>query len=349
MAYEIAVMAAIMAIGPLILHGFVSGVINKMIIDQNQTQRMFQMRKDQLDVRPSKKNSPPPHTISFLYAALPRPSFLTPSHTNSLAPVARAPSYAWPQDYMRENNIPMDLRMRVRSNLEYRMRTDKIETDEEVLDLMPTSVRAQVLLHIAEPILDEVPGFAALDRAGKLTVAQRLTSEVYAPGDRIIVDRQPVDTLYMIARGRVEMWVGGVAASVLETGSYFGDIGTLLGTVSSLTVIANSHVEVYRLHRLDLIEVLEAFPACCAAIYAMAQRRLAWTTEQIQMADELRTSLLIQESLQEDGVGGPGGASTDAHVVLPSRRGGADRTRASVAPGAGLAKKSVMREYPAMR
>lgn len=66
-------------------------------------------------------------------------------------------------DYMRKKKIPMELRARIRENLEYKWRTKKIVDEKSVLAILPEATRAEIALWNAGPLLNAVPYFSNMD------------------------------------------------------------------------------------------------------------------------------------------------------------------------------------------
>lgn len=158
----------------------------------------------------------------------------------------------------------------------------QLVAEEDVLCLLPSAIRGQIMLHMTGHLLDSVPGIAdmvgepwalicpriaPLAREGrsptheflfcfgstqplamKLSLAHRLELQVFAPGDVILTEGQQGSHLFFIAKGSIVMSVGGVRVSVLGPGSYFGDVAAILQRcVRRMTIWA-----VYRVVQLGM-------------------------------------------------------------------------------------------------
>ena len=172
-------------------------------------------------------------------------------------------------EYARSKMLPAELKDRCILNLDYRWRTGKHLVEDDLISVLPSAVRAQVLLHMTKELLDAVPGICDLSHAACLSLASRLTPEYFAPGDRLVVQGMRSEFLFLISRGRVELAVGEERVSALEAGSYCGDLGTLLDVPSPCSAIAVTFVETYGIHRDHLHAVLADVPEVEEVIQAL--------------------------------------------------------------------------------
>lgn len=66
---------------------------------------------------------------------------------------------------------PAELRLRIKKNIEYRLRTNKVLDEGSILALLPSSLRSEVALCNLQCMLDNLPFFGGLDEGTKAAVA----------------------------------------------------------------------------------------------------------------------------------------------------------------------------------
>jgi hypothetical protein len=118
------------------------------------------------------------------------------------------------------------------------------------------------------------PLFGDFSREDLLAVFQGLRFRAFQPGDIIVGDGEPGDSLFVISSGRVKAFVKGPegryrVARELGEGDFFGEIAILYGRPRTATVTAAAPCELLELERMTVEtlastrprvrEVLEAF------------------------------------------------------------------------------------------
>jgi F-box/leucine-rich repeat protein 7 len=128
------------------------------------------------------------------------------------------------------------------------------------------------------------------------TLAMSLKPIQYTKGKFIIRQGEIAGEMYFVARGTADIIneeTGGSYGS-LQSGSFFGEIGILLQTVRTASVICSSDViNVFRLSKKDLDGVLLRFPEVSENIKEEANRRIKNETENTKLASFASTSSLV--------------------------------------------------------
>jgi putative ABC transport system ATP-binding protein len=111
--------------------------------------------------------------------------------------------------------------------------------------------------------LRKVPLFSGLAPSRLVAVAEKLRSENYPAGARIIRQGEEGDTLYLIGEGTVDVVLDEGAPSqehlaTLRAGQFFGEVAVVEDRLRAATVIATEPVRLYALHRNHFREVLAA-------------------------------------------------------------------------------------------
>jgi F-box/leucine-rich repeat protein 7 len=99
----------------------------------------------------------------------------------------------------------------------------------------------------------------------------------YTRGQFIIKQGEIAGEMYFVARGVAEILneVTGTHYGYLESGSFFGEIGILLQTVRTASVVCSSDViNVFKLSKKNLDNILLTFPEVSENIQLEAKRRI---------------------------------------------------------------------------
>lgn len=105
-------------------------------------------------------------------------------------------------------------------------------------------------------------------------LADELESMALAAGERIIRQGDLDDSLYIIARGEVRVHAGETTLARLGEREVFGELAVLDPEPRSATVTAETAVELYRLDREDLFELLPDHAEIVRGIFHVLCRRL---------------------------------------------------------------------------
>ena len=103
-------------------------------------------------------------------------------------------------------------------------------------------------------------GFPKLSDDSMRMMVRMCTKEEYFSGQNIITEGEVDTQYYVLRRGRVDVLVNEVKVNTLEWGMAFGEIGLLLNTKRTASIIANCPCEVYVLDRAGYETVLALLP-----------------------------------------------------------------------------------------
>lgn len=139
-----------------------------------------------------------------------------------------------------------------------RGREELREREEQVRDLSAVGLELD-----PQSLLRQVPAFRTLDAAHLESVAARLVSRTFLEGEVVVAEGSPGDSMFLIARGCVEVVTGGqgetpspeVSLSTLSAGAAFGELALLLGGPRRATVRALSPVNLLELPQSALHEL----------------------------------------------------------------------------------------------
>jgi small-conductance mechanosensitive channel len=131
--------------------------------------------------------------------------------------------------------------------------------------------------------LSKVDVFRALDAEKIDRLARRLRLVMFGPGEVILRQGDPGDSLYVVRSGRVLVRVGASDAgggkqreiTMLGAGQFFGEMSLMTGEARTATIVAQGDVECYVLAKDALQELLRDHPELAASISEILARRRA--------------------------------------------------------------------------
>ena len=113
--------------------------------------------------------------------------------------------------------------------------------------------------------LHNVPLFAGLTPETMTRIAEQLVQERYGAGENIVVQGDPGEAFYMVARGTADVLVDDGRAekrvNSVKDGDYFGEFALLTEGPRTATVRAATPIEVYSLSRQDFLNLVEQEPS----------------------------------------------------------------------------------------
>ncbi len=124
------------------------------------------------------------------------------------------------------------------------------------------------------------PLFEGFDEDELLAVIQGLRLLTFGPGDVIVTEGEPGQSVFILASGEVKVFVrspGGhdVPVGALGEGSFFGEMSTLSGQPRSATVTAASPCDLLELDRATLDRIAVSHPNVRAVLEEFSHRRAA--------------------------------------------------------------------------
>ena len=140
----------------------------------------------------------------------------------------------------------------------------------------------------ADPqLLTEVPIFSLLDEKERATLAERVDTVQFSAGTALFNRGDPGDSLYVVSSGAVEIFFKNDTGEriVLETatrGHFFGEISLLDGGARTASAVATEDVEVVRVDREDLSELIRLQPGAAMELLSATGRRLRETNEKLR-------------------------------------------------------------------
>jgi cAMP-dependent protein kinase regulator len=122
------------------------------------------------------------------------------------------------------------------------------------------------------------PLFAGFSSAELLAVIRGLRLATYEPGDIILAEGEPGDSLFLVSSGVVKAFVKSpsgryVEIRELQEGDFFGEISVLSGKPRSATVTAAAPCELLELDRPTIDSITASHPRVREVLDAFCQER----------------------------------------------------------------------------
>lgn len=189
----------------------------------------------------------------------------------------------WIDDLLRDDPIDSE----VRSIVWYALHRNGIELPFPSLNVNMTEMNEDRLQRKQDEdyarrvdALSRVDVFRALDAEKVDRLARRLRMVIFGPGEVILRQGDPGDSLYVVRSGKVvvQINVHGAAheLATLAAGQFFGEMSLMTGESRTATVVAKTDVECYIVDKEAFQEILEEKPELAGIISdILSQRQVA--------------------------------------------------------------------------
>lgn len=143
--------------------------------------------------------------------------------------------------------------------------------------------------------LSEQDVFGALGTDNITAIARQSRVEWFAPGDRLIAQRDIGDFAYLILDGRVTVEVSRgadrIVVAAIEAGGLVGEIGALTDTPRTADVVARKKVAALRIEQATIRDLLVRDPGAGMRILAEMGKRLQAVNRAIAILTQATTAL----------------------------------------------------------
>ncbi len=164
----------------------------------------------------------------------------------------------WVKDYM----WVQDIDAKIRENIWYVYGRNDLSIPFPVRHvLIERSAAASPAGPDYSGMLRHVDLFEPLSEQERESVAKSAVKYIYAPGELILRQGDPGDSMFIICKGRVEVRLppareGAQQVAVLEQGSFFGEMALLTGEARMADVYAVDEVEVLEIRKQSIQQLL---------------------------------------------------------------------------------------------
>lgn len=198
----------------------------------------------------------------------------------------------WTDRYDRINEIDASIRQRIwyvfqRENIGFAFPTRTLYVERKRAEATPEDRAAS-----AAEVLSQVSLFEPLSQSEIATLASGSKNRVYAPGELIVRRGQEGRSMFVIARGAVEIQIPSAKRSTAKisigVNDFFGEMSLLTGEPRSATVVAIEETEVLQIKKETLKPLFEANPDLMRSIGEIIAERRAFLKAEENMEESLR-------------------------------------------------------------
>jgi len=137
-------------------------------------------------------------------------------------------------------------------------------------------------------VMQEMPLFRNVDQKQLRVVAMMGEARTYRDGERLFEKGDEGDAAYIVVNGEVEVLVpsDGTEQTVatLGKGELFGEMAVLCDQSRTTAIAAKTDLEVLRLDRDVVLNLMREFPAITLELVRILGRRLERTTRELSQA-----------------------------------------------------------------
>jgi hypothetical protein len=159
------------------------------------------------------------------------------------------------------------------------------DNDLEGLDYLAPSEEVMEGTPEPQPVLS-TPLFEGFAEDELLAVMRGMNLKTFAPGDVLMAEGAPGDSLYVLTTGTVKCWVRDpkghyMKVQELPEGAFFGEISVLTGKPRTATLTAASYCEALELDKKTLDSITAKHPHVREVLKKFHEQRAQDTVEAI--------------------------------------------------------------------
>ncbi|XP_062977605.1 potassium voltage-gated channel subfamily H member 2 [Elgaria multicarinata webbii] len=166
------------------------------------------------------------------------------------------------REFIRFHQIPNPLRQRLEEYFQHAWSyTNGIDMNA-VLKGFPECLQADICLHLNRTLLQNCRPFKGATKGCLRALAMKFKTTHAPPGDTLVHAGDVLTALYFISRGSIEILRGDVVVAILGKNDIFGEPLNLYARPgkSNADVRALTYCDLHKIHREDLLEVLDMYP-----------------------------------------------------------------------------------------
>ncbi|XP_069585346.1 voltage-gated inwardly rectifying potassium channel KCNH2 isoform X1 [Ranitomeya imitator] len=166
------------------------------------------------------------------------------------------------REFIRFHQIPNPLRQRLEEYFQHAWSyTNGIDMNA-VLKGFPECLQADICLHLNRSLLQNCKPFKGAAKGCLRALAMKFKTTHAPPGDTLVHAGDVLTALYFLSRGSIEILRGDVVVAILGKNDIFGEPLNLYARPgkSNADVRALTYCDLHKIHREDLLEVLDMYP-----------------------------------------------------------------------------------------
>ncbi|XP_073943724.1 potassium voltage-gated channel unc-103-like isoform X3 [Choristoneura fumiferana] len=166
------------------------------------------------------------------------------------------------REFIRFHQIANPLRQRLEEYFQHAWSyTNGIDTSS-LLKGFPECLQADICLHLNHNLLTNCSAFAGASPGCLRALSLRFKTTHAPPGETLVHQGDVLTSLYFISRGSIEILKDDIVMIILGKDEIFGENPCVYPTVgrSNCRVRALTYCDLHRVHRDDLLDVLDFYP-----------------------------------------------------------------------------------------
>ncbi|KAF5287614.1 hypothetical protein FQA39_LY15817 [Lamprigera yunnana] len=166
------------------------------------------------------------------------------------------------REFIRFHQIPNPLRQRLEEYFQHAWTyTNGIDMNS-VLKGFPECLQADICLHLNRNLLQNCSVFDGASPGCLRALTLKFKTTHAPPGDTLVHRGDVLTALYFISRGSIEILKDDIVMAILGKFDIFGENPCVHSTIgkSSCNVRALTYCDLHKIHREDLLDVLELYP-----------------------------------------------------------------------------------------
>ncbi|KAG9471582.1 hypothetical protein GDO78_014161 [Eleutherodactylus coqui] len=166
------------------------------------------------------------------------------------------------REFIRFHQIPNPLRQRLEEYFQHAWSyTNGIDMNA-VLKGFPECLQADICLHLNRSLLQNCKPFKGATKGCLRALAMKFKTTHAPPGDTLVHAGDVLTALYFLSRGSIEILRRDVVVAILGKNDIFGEPLNLYARPgkSNADVRALTYCDLHKIHREDLLEVLDMYP-----------------------------------------------------------------------------------------
>lgn len=209
-------------------------------------------------------------------------------------------------EFARAAKLPRELSKNVREFFEFKLSrsqraflmSDHYDADELLYE-MSSSLRSEVILFMHRELISKIPFFHDKIPQFQADMISLLQPVVVQMSDYIVKEGDSADEMYFLIKGKAAVYYGNKLQLNIEQGSYFGEIGCLMGGIRRAGVKALTTCELQSLSKRNLNNLLAEYPDVAKELKTVANQRA--TAVQMRKRNHKQRKKKLQKQKGGDG------------------------------------------------
>jgi len=209
--------------------------------------------------------------------------------------------------FIMDAKLKPELAAQIRNYFEYSLskRSNGLSTydADEILGELSSALKNDVITHVERDLIDSIPFFKGKSRSFVADCIQLFQPMVVQEGDFIIKEGTAADEMYFLIKGRAAVYYGVKKIKALVEGSYFGEIGCIIGGIRRAGIRAVTICELQCLSKRNLNMLLAEYPDVGDDLKSIARERMkaVRTTAKLKTVNSIRKFLEVREEQLKKG------------------------------------------------